>query len=146
MSARLLPVVLAAAAVTPIGAPAWAQEAPPPAEETYTEGECAEALKILSYFKLLPDQPDIGRTLCSMNEAKHQDETQQEATHQEATHQEAAQQDDYTSELDTEYTSETGQTVEDSKLLGVPVEWPKSLTIHVPTVNDRWHSYTPTRN
>ena len=133
MYARLLPAALAAATVTAIGAPAWAQEAPPPAEETHTEQECVEALKILSYFKLLPDQPDVGRTLCSMNEANQQQE-------------EGTQQDAYTKELDSQYTTENGETVEHSKLLGLPVEWPKTLTVHVPTVNDRWHSYSAPRN
>ncbi|TDC48746.1 hypothetical protein E1281_24295 [Actinomadura sp. KC345] len=137
MSARLLPAALAAAAVTAIGAPAWAQEAPPPAEETHTEQECVEALKILSYFKLLPDQPDVGRTLCSMNKANQQEE----GTHQDGLHQDA-----YTQELDSKYTTETGQTVEDSKLLGLPIEWPENLTVHVPTINDRWHSYSAPTN
>ncbi|MGP4029751.1 hypothetical protein [Actinomadura sp. 3N407] len=136
ISGRLLPAALAAAAVTAIAAPATAQEAPPPAEETYTEEECAEALGILSYFKLLPDQPDIGRALCSMNAAKQQEEAEQE---------EAQQQHEYTSELESQYTTDTGKAVEENKLLGIPVEWPKSLTIHVPTINDQWHSYTYTK-
>lgn len=127
----LLPAALAAATVTAIGTPASAQVAPPPAEETYTEEECAQAVKILSYFKLLPNQPDVGRALCSLNIAKQEDETRP---------------DEYTSELDTKYTAESGETVQENKLLGLPVQWPKSLTVYVPTTNDRWHAYTATKN
>ncbi|MFG2091229.1 MULTISPECIES: hypothetical protein [unclassified Spirillospora] len=149
ISGRLLPAALAAATVTAIAAPATAQEAPPPAEETYSEGECAEALKVLSYFKLLPDQPDIGRALCSMN-AEKQEETPQDAMQQDQAQDDAAQQEDAaqeqtTDELSSTYTTDTGQTVKENKLLGIPVEWPKSLTVHVPTVNDQWHSYTATQ-
>ncbi|XRQ12780.1 hypothetical protein ACN3XK_18395 [Actinomadura welshii] len=138
IAGRLLPAVLAAATATAIGAPASAQEAPPPAEETYSEEECTEALKILTYFKLLPNQPDIGRALCSLNVAEQQQAPE--------TAQEPVQQDDYTNEINSQYTTESGKAVEENTLLGIPVEWPKSLTIHVPTVNDHWHSYTSTKN
>ncbi|MFI0487575.1 hypothetical protein [Actinomadura sp. 9N215] len=163
----LLPAVLAAAAVTAVGAPALARHAPPPAPdaqsepaaETYTEDDCAQALKILAHYKLLPNQPDVGRTLCSLNQEKKQE--QEQAAQDQPAQDQAAQgrptegrptegrpaggrpaQSEKTNQISSKHTTESGKVVEENKILGVPVEWPKSLTVHVPTVNDHWYTYT----
>jgi hypothetical protein len=124
---RLLLPAVAAASVMALAAPASArEEAPPPAPETHTPDDCAKALTVLSSFKLLPNQPDLGRALCAMSQEK-KDEKSPSYT--------------YTDKIDEEYTDEKGRTVENDKLLGLPVEWPKSLTVKVPTINERWYSY-----
>lgn len=117
----LLAAAVAGASVTAATVPAHA--APPP---EYQVDDCAKALDVLSYFKLLPNQPDLGRTLCSV--AQQQKEQKE-------------QKDQYTNEVHTEYTDENGKKVERDKSLG-SVEWLKSLTVQVPTVNDRWYVYT----
>ncbi|MEU8803737.1 hypothetical protein [Spirillospora sp. NPDC048819] len=140
ISGRLLPAALIAATVTAIAAPAMAQAAPPPAEQTYNEAECAQALQILAYFKLLPDQPDVGRALCSMNAAEQKDWTRQDEPQQQM------QQEQTTKVLSTTYTADNGKAVKETKPLGTAVVWPESLMIQVPTIDDQWHSYIATQN
>ncbi|WP_433473475.1 hypothetical protein ACQPZP_32245 [Spirillospora sp. CA-142024] len=118
----LLPAAVAAASVVAMTVPASAQDAPPPAPQTYKTDDCGKALNVLSYFKLLPNQPDLGRTLCSMNRAKKEESP-------------------YTDKIDSLHTDDTGRTVEENELLGIPVEWPKSLTIKVPTFNEGYYTY-----
>src|SRR5690606_4407755 len=146
IAGRLLPVALAAATVTALGAPATAEEAPPPALETYDEADCAHALKILSFLQVLPDQPDLGRVLCLPGLL-----TQQEPAHQTEVYQDSYaehMQDPYgayINELTSTYTTDAGQPVQENLVLGLPVQWPRSLTVHVPTLNGAWHSYSPPR-
>ncbi|GAA4384190.1 hypothetical protein GCM10023088_52210 [Actinomadura verrucosospora] len=120
----LLAAAVAGASVAAAAAPV--QAAPPPDSEANQVDDCAEALNVLSSFKLLPNQPDLGRTLCSI--AKQQRD----------------QKDKYTNEVHTEYTDDNGKKVESDTSLG-SVEWLKSLTVHVPTVNDHWYVYTSKR-
>ncbi|NDU75493.1 hypothetical protein GWI34_23135 [Actinomadura sp. DSM 109109] len=99
------------------------QAAPPPDPQPQKADDCATALDVLSSFKLLPNQPDLGRTLCSvanqLNDGKGR----------------------YTHEVHTEYTDENGEKVQQDQDLG-DVLWLRSLTVHVPTVNDHWYVYT----
>ncbi len=150
----LLPVALAAATVTALGAPATAEEAPPPALETYDEADCAHALKILSVLQVLPDQPDLGRVLCrpgllTQQEPAHQTEVYQDsyAEHMQDPYAEHMQDPygAYINELTSTYTTDAGQPVQENLVLGLPVQWPRSLTVHVPTLNGAWHSYSPPR-
>lgn len=135
----LLPVALAAVTVTAMAVPASAQDAPPPAPETFGEAppavtesaeqeRCAEALKVLSILKLLPSKPDIQRALCSLDQPETRPDIQEA--------------DAYTNEISSKYAADSGKAIEQNNLLGLPVEWPKSLTVHVPTVNDHWYTYT----
>ncbi|MEU8307954.1 hypothetical protein AB0C84_30770 [Actinomadura sp. NPDC048955] len=117
----LLAAAVAGASVAATTVPA--QAAPPPDAQGYQVDDCAKALDVLSSFKLLPNQPDLGRTLCSIVQ------------------QQRDQKDQYSNEVHTEYTDENGKKVESDKSLG-SVEWLKSLTVHVPTINDRWYVYT----
>ncbi|TDD13573.1 hypothetical protein E1287_43220 [Actinomadura sp. KC06] len=142
----LLTAALAAATATAVAVPVAAHEAPPPAPETYTEPaadsttekeDCALALKVLSYYKLLPNQPEVGRALCSRNQAE-----QQESQPGEGGPAEGRPQYETTDEINSKHTTSSGRTVEENKILGTPVEWPKSLTVHLPTVNDHWYTYT----
>ncbi|MGI5207952.1 hypothetical protein ACQEU6_41070 [Spirillospora sp. CA-108201] len=114
----LLAAAVAGASVTATTVPAKA--APPPDHQV---DDCAKALEVLSSFKLLPKQPDLGRTLCSIAQLQKD------------------QKDEYTNEVHTEYTDENGKKVERDTALG-SVEWLKSLTVNVPTTNDRWYVYT----
>ncbi|XRQ12668.1 hypothetical protein ACN3XK_17770 [Actinomadura welshii] len=122
MAVRLLPVALAAATVTAIGAPASAEEAPPPqAEATYSEQDCTQAVQILSYFKLLPNQPDLGRVLCSISVASAPEG--------------ATQQDAHADEPNGAHLTEPGQPAQQNALLGLPAELIQDLTTYVSTVN-----------
>lgn len=100
MRRTLLPAVLAAASVTALAVPATAAAPPPapdaynePAEQSYTKDDCAQALNILTHFKLLPNQPDVGRTLCSLNEKNRQEQ---------------AAQNEKTTEINSKHTASTG--------------------------------------
>ncbi len=156
IAGRLLPVALAAATVTALGAPATAEEAPPPAQETYDEADCAHALKILSVLQVLPDQPDLGRVLCRPGLLTQQEPADQTEADQTEMHQTEAHQDSYAehmqdpygayiNELTSTHATDAGQPVQENLVLGLPVRWPKSLTVHVPTLNGAWHSYSPPR-
>lgn len=125
----LLPAAVAAASVMAMTVPATAQDAPPPAPQTPSQEQerCTKALNVLSVLKLLPNRPDFQRALCSLNQDQPQN---QQAS------------DNYTDQINSKHTNDSGQTVEENKLLGLPVEWPKSLTVHVPTFNDHWYTYT----
>ncbi|RFS83250.1 hypothetical protein D0T12_24210 [Actinomadura spongiicola] len=135
---RLLPAAIAAATVTTMAVPASAQEAPPPAPKTYTEDDCVHALNVLSHFKLLPAQPDVGRILCSMSRPQQQP-TQEQYTQEQYTQQ------PYTKELSSQQTADSGQVREEVKILSLPVRWPLNLSLYVPTVNDQWVTYSRNR-
>jgi len=121
---------------------------PPPVHETYGEADCAHALEILSYFQMLPHQPDLGRALCLPGLPK------QEPAHQYEAHPVRGAPDrgaaglygEYTEELSSTYTTRAGQPVQENVFLGLPVEWPKSLTVHVPTLDGSLHSCSPSRH
>lgn len=121
----LLAAAVAGAAATAAAVPA--QAAPPPDSEAKQVDDCAEALDVLSSFKLLPTKPDLGRTVCSLVKQQRDEK------------------DPYTNEVHTEYTDDNGKKVESDTSLG-PVEWLKSLTVQVPTVDDHWYSYTSKRS
>ncbi|WP_121434518.1 hypothetical protein [Actinomadura pelletieri] len=138
---RLLTVAIAAATVTTMAVPASAQDAPPPAPKTYTEDDCVHALNVLSHFKLLPAQPDVGRILCSISRPLQQEQyTQEQYTQQPYT-----QPQPYTKELSSQYTTDSGQVREDLKILSLPIKWPLNLSLYVPTANDRWVMYSRNR-
>ncbi|TMQ91887.1 hypothetical protein ETD83_28785 [Actinomadura soli] len=152
----LLPAALVAATVMAAAAPVAAHEAPPPAPETNAEPaaesdvekeDCALALKVLSYHKLLPNQPDLGRALCARNQAKQQEQsTQDQPAEDQAAQGGPAEgrpaQTESTKEINSKHTTGNGRIIEENKVLGVPVEWPRNVTVHVPTVNDHWYTYT----
>ncbi|TDE21989.1 hypothetical protein [Actinomadura sp. 6K520] len=131
-AAKLLPVALAVATVTAIGAPtsASAEEAPPPqAEGPYSEQDCTQALQILSYFKLLPNQPDVGRVLCSINATTAPEDMPQQNAHAD--------------EPNSAYLTEPGQSAQQNGLLGLPAEWIQNLTAYVAAIDHvRPHSDT----
>ena len=132
---RLLPVALAAATVT---APAAALAAPPPEpgaqpdKHVNSTEDCAGAVKVLSQLKLLPEQASLDQVLCSRNQAKP-DQSQ-------------PGRDDYTDQIDSSHTTSDGRTVEEHSVLGTPVKWPRSLTVQVPTVNERLYTYSAKGN
>ncbi|TDD72808.1 hypothetical protein E1293_32420 [Actinomadura darangshiensis] len=135
----LLPAAVAAASIVAMTVPATAQDAPPPAPQTSSQDQerCTKALSVLSVLKLLPSRPDFQRALCSLDQDQEQGQEQPQGRPQ---GQQAS--DDYTDQISSKYTDDSGRTVEENKLLGLPVEWPKSLTVHVPTLNDHWYTYT----
>jgi hypothetical protein len=151
----LLPAALAAVSVVAVAAPAPAQEAPPPGPATTTttstpadSDDCARAVRILSELKLLPNTPDVGKILCSAtNGGKATAPAAQPAagtaqapaagTAQRPAAEHAAQ-------PAAKPAAETAQNTQEYNLLGLPVEWPKSLTVHVPTINQRWAVYKST--
>ncbi|WP_067461285.1 hypothetical protein [Actinomadura macra] len=102
---RLLPAALAAASILVMAAPASALQAPPDPLAHEQEDDCARALKVLSILRLLPNSPDVARTLCSTKESRELDE--------------------YNRDSDS---SESGE------LFGLPnlPDLPESLTIKIP--------------
>ncbi|MFB4301647.1 hypothetical protein [Actinomadura sp. NTSP31] len=138
---RLLPTALAAASVVAVAAPASAQAAPPPdpAANTTTStpadnGDCAKAVSVLSVLKLLPNSPDLGKVLCSANTAgKEQAPAAGTAQAPAAT--------GNAQRPAADASAESAQKPQEYNLLGLPVEWPKSLTVHVPTINDHWYVF-----
>ncbi|MGI5327192.1 hypothetical protein [Actinomadura nitritigenes] len=141
----LLPAVLAAASVVALAAPASAQEAPPPDPATTTtttstpadSGDCARAVRVLSELKLLPNTPDLGKILCSANTTGKAKEPAAATAQAPATGNAKRPAADKAARP----AAETPRNTQEYNLLGLPVEWPKSLTVHVPTVNDRWSVY-----
>lgn len=137
----LLPAALAAASVVAVAAPASAQKAPPPGPATSTtttstpadDGDCARAVRVLSELKLLPNTPDLGKILCSANTAGKAKAPATGTAQAPATG--SAQRPA------AETATESPQNTQEYNLLGLPVEWPKSLTVHVPTLNDHWYVY-----
>ena len=135
MRSRITGPLLVAAAVTAMAAPASADEAPPPAPQTYEEApapvpqsytvdDCSKALGFLSsLLSGLPAGEDLTKAVCSMKEQQKPEDAQ-------------------TGPVESTYTDPQGRTVKDNRLLGLPVEWPKSLTIKVPTFNDGTYTYT----
>lgn len=138
MRSRITGPLLVAAAVTAMAAPASADEAPPPAPQTYEEApapvpqsytvdDCSKALGFLSsLLSGLPAGEDLTKAVCSMKEQQKPEDAQ-------------------TGPVESNYTDPQGRTVKDNRLLGLPVEWPKSLTIKVPTFNDGTYTYTSRR-
>ncbi|MER7546571.1 hypothetical protein ABTW95_26555 [Spirillospora sp. NPDC127506] len=138
MRSRITGPLLVAAAVTAMAAPASADEAPPPAPQTYEEApapvpqsytvdDCSKALGFLSsLLSGLPAGEDLTKAVCSMKEQQKPEDAQ-------------------TGPVESTYTDPQGRTVKDNRLLGLPVEWPKSLTIKVPTFNDGTYTYTSRR-
>ncbi|MWA06234.1 hypothetical protein F8568_038980 [Actinomadura sp. LD22] len=125
----LLPAALAAASVVAVAAPASAQEAPLPGPTPSTttastpddNKDCARALQVLSALKLLPSTPDLGKVLCSADTAEKAPASASGSARRPA--------------------AESAQKTQEYNLLGLPVEWPKSLTVHVPTLNDHWYVF-----
>ncbi|QKG21295.1 hypothetical protein [Actinomadura verrucosospora] len=145
----LLPAALAAASAVAVAAPASAQDAPPPGPATTTtttstpadNGDCARAVKVLSVLKLLPSTPDLGKVLCSENTAGKQGAVGKDNT----VGKEQAPATGTAQRPASEKASESAQQSQEYNLLGLPLEWPKSLTVHVPTLNDHWYVYKSTK-
>jgi hypothetical protein len=135
----LLPAALAAASVVAVAAPASAQEAPPPGPATSTtttstpdnNDDCARAVRVLSVLKLLPSTPDLGKVLCSANTADKAAAPAPASAPAPANATDTAQRP----------AAESAQNTQEYNLLGLPIEWPKSLTVHVPTLNDHWYVF-----
>ncbi|WP_346048699.1 hypothetical protein [Actinomadura chokoriensis] len=132
---RIFGPLLVAAAVTAAAVPASAaqapppapqtfeEEAPPPVPQTYTVDDCPKALSLLtSLLNVLPLGQDLSKAVCSLK-TQQRPETEN------------------TGPVESTYTSPEGRTVQDNRLLGLPVEWPKSLTVKVPTVNEGTYTY-----
>jgi len=142
----LLPAALAAASVVAVAAPASAQEAPPPGPATTTtttstpdnNDDCAKAVRVLSVLKLLPNTPDLGKVLCSANTAGKAQAPAATGTAQRPAAETATQ-------TATQTAAEPAAKTQEYNLLGLPLEWPKSLTVHVPTLNDHWYVYKSTK-
>ncbi|NKZ06745.1 hypothetical protein [Actinomadura latina] len=138
MRSRIFGPLLAAAAVTAMAVPASAEEAPPPAPQTqeeapppvpqsYTVDDCSEALSFLSsLLKGLRTDQDLTKAVCSMKEQQKPEDAK-------------------TGPVESTYTDPEGRTVKDNRLLGLPVEWPKSLTVQVPTFNQGMYRYSSGR-
>ncbi|TYB41245.1 hypothetical protein [Actinomadura chibensis] len=148
ITGRTLLPVLAAAAVAVPAVPAAALAAPPPAPDaaapsaagpsaagpsagsagpqTQSTSDCAKALQALTSLKLLPERPDLGRVICTSRAEKDAPPAR----------------DDAAGQVTSEHPAANGRTVREDTILGVPVEWPRSVTVHVPTVNDHWYTYT----
>ncbi|HEU5032949.1 MAG TPA: hypothetical protein VFV01_49085 [Spirillospora sp.] len=135
----LLPATLAAASVVAVAAPASAQEAPPPGPATSTtttstpdnNEDCAKAVRVLSVLKLLPNTPDLGKVLCSASTAEKAPAQTPAQAPAPANATDSAQRP----------AAESAQKTQEYNLLGLPIEWPKSLTVHVPTLNDHWYVF-----
>ncbi|GGV40478.1 hypothetical protein GCM10010182_76380 [Actinomadura cremea] len=152
-----LPALLAAASVVAvtvpaaarIGVPAHANDpAPAPATESVAvpaakDKECAQTLGILKEIELLPKQPELAKTLCTLLGA-------QSASGEEAGAPQPGElqmPDDYTPPAAGQPTEANthAHDVADHKdrLLGLPVEWPAGLTVWIPTLRSgEWHSYS----
>ncbi|MFA1544321.1 hypothetical protein [Actinomadura monticuli] len=122
----LLPVAVAAAAFTAMAVPASAADAPPPAPRQSTSAnDCVQAMSLLSSLvSAMHDRIDLTRAVCSMEAEEEPAETVE------------------TAPVESTYTEPGGRTVKQREtLLGLPVEWPKSLTIKVPTLNEGVYTY-----
>ncbi|GAA0226796.1 hypothetical protein GCM10009527_024020 [Actinomadura nitritigenes] len=145
----LLPAALAAASVVAVAAPASAQKAPPPGPATSTtttstpadDGDCARGVRILSELKLLPNTPDLGRILCSANTAGKAKAPATGTAQAPATGNAQRPAAETADRPAAETATESPQNTQEYNLLGLPLEWPKSLTVHVPTLNDHWYVY-----
>ncbi|TYC10497.1 hypothetical protein FXF65_31925 [Actinomadura syzygii] len=91
--------------------------------------DCAKALQAISSLGLLPKRPDLGRVVCTSRAEKEAPPARPSRP-------------DTTGQVTSEHTASNGRTVRENEVLGVPVEWPRNVTVHVPTVNDRWYTYT----
>lgn len=150
-----LPALLAAASLVAAAVPATAQIAVPahakdPAPSTESvavpaakDKECAQTLGILKEIKLLPGQPELAKTVCTLLVAQPAD-GEETAAPQPG---ELQMPDDYTPPAAGEPTEANthAHDVADHKdrLLGLPVKWPAGLTVWIPTLrNGEWHSYS----
>ncbi|MDL4819236.1 hypothetical protein [Actinomadura opuntiae] len=137
---RLLPTALAAASVVAVAAPASALAAPPPGPATTTTStpadndDCAKAVRVLSVLKLLPGTPDLSKVLCSVNTGG-KEQAAPAAGKEQAPAAGSAQRPA------ADASAESAQKPQEYNLLGLPIEWPKSLTVHVPTINDHWYVF-----
>jgi hypothetical protein len=143
MRSRISGPLLVAVAVTAMAVPASAEAAPPPAPQTYEEApppvpqtysvdDCGKALSFLSsLLSGVPAGQDLTKAVCSMKEKQKPAETRPEEAQM--------------GPVESTYTDPDGRTVEDNSLLGLPVEWPKSLTIKVPTFNEGTYTYSAGR-
>ncbi|CNG72341.1 Uncharacterised protein [Mycobacterium tuberculosis] len=146
MRSRIFGPLLVAAAVTATAVPASAaqapppapqtfedeapppafqsfEEAPPPVPQTYTVDDCPKALSLLtSLLSILPAGQDLSRAVCSLKK-------QQRPAAEDA------------GPIESTYTAPDGRTVQDNRLLGLPVEWPKTLTVEVPAINEGLYTY-----
>ena len=127
VAAALTAVAVPASAQEPPPAPRNFEEAPPPTPQSYKVDDCTEALSLLtSILRGVPVGQDLTKAVCSM---KEQQKSEDKA--------EAAE----SGPVQSTYTDAQGRTVRDNRLLGLPVEWPKSLTVKVPTFNDGMYTY-----
>ncbi|MFV2175348.1 hypothetical protein ACFHW2_39545 [Actinomadura sp. LOL_016] len=154
-----LPALLAAASVVALAVPAAAQiavpahaedPAPAPATEsvavavlTAVDKDCAQTLGLLKEIELLPGQPELAKTLCTLLGAQSASE-EAPATPQLT---ELQMPDDYAPPAAGQPTEANthAHDVADHKdrLLGLPVKWPAGLTVWIPTLRSgEWHSYS----
>jgi len=119
----LLPVAVAVAAFTAMAVPASAADAPPPAPRQSTSAnDCAQAMSLLSSLvSAMHDRIDLTRAVCSM---------------------EAEEKPAETAPVESTHTEPGGRTVKQEETLhGRPVEWPESLTIKGPTLDEGVYTY-----
>lgn len=142
----LLPIAVAAG-VTAVAVPAYAQEpppapqtfeeAPPPEPQSYKVDDCAKALSFLSsLLSGVPAGQDLTRAVCSMKEQQKPENAQSKPENAQSKPEDAK-----SGPVESTYTDPQGRTVKDNRLLGLPIEWPKSLTVKVPTFNDGMYTY-----
>lgn len=151
MRSRIFGPLLVAAAVTAMAVPASAaqapppapqsfeEEAPPPVPQTYTVDDCSKALSLLtSLLNGLPAGQDLTKAVCSMKD--RQNAADQNAADQKP--EELKPEDGKAGPVQSTYTAPDGRTVKDDSLLGLPVEWSKTLTVKVPTLNEGMYTYS----
>ncbi|WP_157433132.1 hypothetical protein [Actinomadura rifamycini] len=159
-----LPAVLAASVVA-VAAPAVAQAAAldpvavPVAVPVAESKDCERGLELLKQIKLLPGQPDLAKTLCTLGAAGAGADKPvgdgagvdgagaEEVSSTEGRPRGLQMPRDYTPPAagqPTEHNVQAHDVAEhQNKLLGLPVEWPEGLTVWIPTFQQgEWHSYS----
>ncbi|MEV5826454.1 hypothetical protein AB0L25_12835 [Spirillospora sp. NPDC052242] len=144
-----LPAVVAASVVA-VAAPAVAQVAVPAAMDpdpapvavpVDKDKDCEQGLEFLKQIKLLPKQPDLAKTLCTLDTDKSSGEEEPGRP------QGLQMPRDYTPPAagrPTEQNTRDHDVAEhQDKLLGLPMDWPEGLTVWIPTLQQgQWHSYS----
>lgn len=141
-----LPAVVAASVVA-VAAPAVAQVAVPAADAAPVavpvekNKDCERGLELLKQIKLLPGQPDLAKTLCTLDDDKSTGK-------EEPGRPEGLQMPrDYTppaaGQPTEQNTREHDVAEHQDRLLGLPLDWPEGLTVWIPTFqHGEWHSYS----
>ncbi|MFD0905427.1 hypothetical protein [Actinomadura sediminis] len=134
-------VAAAAPAAAQVAVPAAAMDPAPVAVPVEKNKDCERGLELLKQIKVLPGQPDLAKTLCTLDADKSSSEEEP------AKPRGLQMPRDYTPPAagqPTEQNTRAHDVAEhQDKLLGLPMDWPEGLTVWVPTFQQgEWHSYS----